>query len=275
MLMPSLGFSTHVDEAEHLHAGSRSTLPPEAIAARKLERYLPELEAYHARHGVLKPCSIEISPKASFWARSIKSGQNFFLAEYKERLERLGLLTDHSRQCLRPGEKPVAFVAAQRRQPAAEKIELNLSELEAFCAENGCTLTPFPKEISAKARSWARNIKTGATSFSPEYAQRLEKLGLLSEKSISVGTNDQRNLVARRARFRANCEAYSTFLQAVKDGKKKPVDIPKPLKNWVAHVRLGNTSYDPEYLPAMSLNIITDKSKPFKRPAGGWTGITP
>lgn len=237
----------------------RDSRRPEVKGARKLERHLPEVESYFERHGVVRPWSHELSKKAQYWMKSIKSGQIVFLAEYKERLERLGLLTHRSKLFVPPGET-TEFCPEQYYKPTREEfMEARLLELEAFFEhDEGSESTP-PKKLSPQTKTWASKIKKGISHYHPEQAPRLQKLGLLTEKSISKKEKLDEKLEVRRARFRAKCDLYAKLYQA---NKRK--GMPRNLVNWGGHVRVGNTMYDPEYLTlAKSLNIITEKSKPY------------
>jgi len=236
--------------------------------------YLPELEAYYEKHGVLRCTAKVISKEASNWAQHIKQGNIMFSGAYVTQLERLGLLTIRSKQ--KSKEPPVSFQARDRscwhRDDVFEaNAALYLPELESYFDKYG-TLKPSAKEISKGASSWAKRIKLGKTLFLGSYVKRLERLGLLTERSKQMLRPGEEPVVFELAKIRKcvtfleGCELYIPELEAYFEthGKLryKSRAISKEASNWAHNVKHENYVLSEPYVTRLErLGLFIRKPK--------------
>jgi len=243
----------------------------------RCEMYLPELEDYFEMHGVLSYTSKEISKGASSWATSIRHGDTMFLAEYASRLERLGILSPKSRQRLRKGETPVVFQPTDivSHKSFEESCEIYLPELEAYYERHGM-LSQYSKEISKEASGWASRIKMGETMFLGEHAARLERLGILSEKSRQLLRDGELPVSFKPADsilFKSFDERCEMLLPELEEYYEKngslfgfSTHVSKQARNWAESIKHGAYLFEASYAPRLAgLGLLTRKSRQLLR----------
>ena len=235
----------------------RRQSPEGVFTLKKLhEKYLLELEI-HYQDGNQK-----LSVNASIWASKIRRGRTKILAEYATRLHQLGLLSEETIQTNVTDNIDFESRNHRHKLPEGVKQSSPTTSFEKYLLELEDHLQDRKQKPSKNAWKWAGRIRHGQNKYSSEYATRLRRLFLLTEKSI------QRDIIENRRKLPIGIkrltpkelhEKYLPELEAHRQEQNQKLS--KNASNWASGIRHGRIKFLAEYATRFQqLGLLTDKS---------------